>query len=209
MNAKSVEAPQGRWWSIPKAIVWIVTRDETQVADAAGIRFLSEIKHLTLRPFAEGGEPPISPGRAQDEFLSAVRRATVEIFGRECGEGKPVRVFLGGMMMEPELADKDGGICIVDGVGGWPIYYWSELSIRSGECMRRWPVEAAPHDNKQIADGALIPRVLALVSQGNSYRAATLAISDDDLPGRGNLDSRRRRLAAKARETNKSRKASK
>jgi hypothetical protein len=209
--SKSVEASQeGDWWSAPQAIVWIVTRDETEVAAAAGIRFLPEIERLTLRPYAGGDEPPIrSPRVAQARFISAIRHRTVEVSGCDSGQGRSVRVSLAGMI-EPCLKHHDGGICVVDDVGGrWPIEYWSDLAIRSGECMRRWPVETMPRDNKQIADDVLISRVLAAVSKGKSLRAATLAIPANDIPGHGTDDSKRRRLAAKASKADKARRASK
>jgi hypothetical protein len=142
--SKRVEASQeGDWWSAPQAIVWIVTRDETEVAAAAGIRFLPGIERLTLRlrPHAGGDEPPIRSSRAaQAKFLSAIPRRTVEVLGCYSGEGRSMPVSPAGMI-EPCLQDRDGGICIVDGVGGhWQIeHYWSDLAIRSGECMRRWP----------------------------------------------------------------------
>jgi hypothetical protein len=157
MNAKVVEVPQ--WWSVPQAIVWIVTHDDSEVAAAVGIRFPSEIERLTLRPFSGGDEPPIpSPRRAEGEFLSAIQRGTVEVRGRDCGEGKSVRVVLS-HMAEPRLRYHDGGICIIDDFGARSHHYWSELAIRPGECMKRWPGAAEVDEAPAVTgEGAVPPR---------------------------------------------------
>jgi hypothetical protein len=134
-----VERAEAQWWSIPQAIVWIVSRDVAAATDADRIRFLPEIERLPLpHSFSIGDEPPIGAHHAPDVLLSAIRRGTVEVVGRVCGKGEIVRVSLNGAI-EPCLKHHDGGLCIVDDSGGFPIHYWSELAMRPDECMRRWP----------------------------------------------------------------------
>lgn len=198
-----VERVEAQWWSVPQAIVWIVTRDVTQVADAADVRFLPEIWRLPLpRFFSIGDQPPIAAHRASDVFLSAIWQRTVEVFGCRCGEGNPERVFLGDMI-GPILKDDAGGIRIVEDFGNrWPLQYWSDLATHPNECMRRWPDgRAAPptRGNKPAEDD----KVIAAVGPGKSFRAAA-ADFVDEIPGHGTAENRKKRVAAKARKVWKS-----
>ena len=145
----SKKTETSRWWSVPQAIVWIVTGDAVQVADATDVQFLPGIWRLSLpRFFSIGDEPPISTARAPDVLLSAIWRGTVEVFGRYGGEGNPRRVSLGNMI-GVKWKDQDGGICIVEDFGSGPADFWSDLAMRPTECMRRWP---APADQVQRDD---------------------------------------------------------
>jgi hypothetical protein len=202
MTTRSVEVPQ--WWSIPQAIVWIVSHDVAAATDAVSIRFLSEIERLPLPHFFSiGDEPPIASRRAPDLLLSAIRRGTVEVVGRVCGKGKSVRVSLYGMI-EPCLKHHDGGLCIVDDSGGWPIHYWSELAMRPNECMRQWPDgrPALPtRGNKPADDDKAIAKVIAAVRATKGEKSPYAAAMDiiDEISGGGSQDSRARRVADKAR----------
>jgi hypothetical protein len=143
MTTKS--ADPGRWWSIPQAIVWIVSRSETDADSARHLSFLANLPPLRLIPSSPDDEPPISLSIAPEQFLQAARAGQIAVFGWERGKGKPVRVPLG-ELGDPKLDTREDGIAIMD--RSWPAIYWSNLAIHADECMRRWPApKLAPTAN--------------------------------------------------------------
>jgi hypothetical protein len=84
-----VERVEARWWSIPQAIVWIVSHDVAATVAAADIRFPSEIERLLPPFFSIGDEPPIPGRRAPDVLLTGIRRGLVEASVATVEKGKP------------------------------------------------------------------------------------------------------------------------
>src|SRR5260221_12593285 len=60
------------WWSIPQAVVWIVTRSDAQVLRASKVRMLADVTRMAgLRPTSSPKEPPVSAEAARDDLRPA------------------------------------------------------------------------------------------------------------------------------------------
>jgi hypothetical protein len=129
------------WWSIPQAIIWIVTRSESQVLRADGIRTVAGLRRLTGMRRASGrDEPPISLAAAPDELLQAWQARHIVLFGRKWGK-EPSRLIL--RISDLGLRDHRGEVCL----GDRTLYFatrpfWSNLSVRADDCKRCWPEPA-------------------------------------------------------------------
>ena len=140
------------WWSIPQAIVWIVTRSESQVLRADGVRTAAGLRRMTGMRRASGlEEPPVSLAAAPDELLQAWQARRIALFGRKWGK-EPSRLIVGRSGFR--LRDHRGEVC----VGDRTLYFdkrpfWSSLSVRADHCKRCWP---EPASRTQPASGPLV-----------------------------------------------------
>jgi len=139
------------WWSIPQAIVWIVTRSETQVLRADVVRTVAGLGRMTGIRRASGlDEPPVSLSAAPDELLQAWQARRIALFGRKWSR-EPSRSILGRSGLR--LRDYRGEVCL----GDRTLYFdrrpfWSNLSVRADHCKRCWP---EPPPRTQPASGPL------------------------------------------------------
>jgi hypothetical protein len=130
------------WWSIPQAIIWIVTRSGSQLLQADSVRTMAGIGRTKgIRPASNLNEPPLSPAAAPSELLHAWRARRIEIFGRKWGKEPSRSIPRRGDL---RLRDYSGEVCL----GGETLYFdshpfWSNLSVRADDCRRCWPVPAA------------------------------------------------------------------
>lgn len=130
-----------RWWSIPQAIIWIVTRSESQLLRADGVRTLAGVERLKgIRPASSLDEPPLSLAAAPKELLHAWRARRIEVFGRKWGK-RPSRSIP--LRSDLRLRDYSGEVCL----GAETLYFdtqpfWSNLSAKADDCRRCWPVSA-------------------------------------------------------------------
>jgi hypothetical protein len=126
------------WWSIPQALVWIVTRSESQVLRAASLRTTARLRRLTgIRSLSGSDEPPVTLAAAPDELAQAWRTRRIALYGCEYGKG-PSRSIRG--HRDLCLRDHRGEVCL----GGGTLYFdthrfWSNLSVRADDCRRCWP----------------------------------------------------------------------
>jgi hypothetical protein len=136
-----------KWWTVVQAITWIVWRRLLLVERAAGIRTIAALQRLQeLRPVAVGDDPPISPAEAPAELVRAARDGRVAIHGRrggsgkrEAGSGKRDSVRLRGYLQAPWLADHGNEVRLTNEQMTRTGDYWTDLWVRSDECMAEWP----------------------------------------------------------------------
>jgi hypothetical protein len=130
------------WWSVPQAIVWIVTRSETQPLRADGVRTLAGVKRMKgIRPESGRDEPPVSLAAAPNELLHAWRARRIRLVGRKWGK-EPSRSIAA--RSDLRLREYRGETCL----GYKTLYFdtnpfWSNLSVRADDCKRCWPAPAA------------------------------------------------------------------
>lgn len=130
------------WWSVPQAIVWIVTRNESQLLRADGVRTLAGVKRMKgIRPASGVNEPPVSLAAAPNELLYAWRTQLITLVGRKWGK-EPSRSIA--TRSDLRLRDDRGEVCL----GNKTLYFntnpfWSNLSVRADDCKRYWPAHAA------------------------------------------------------------------
>jgi hypothetical protein len=127
------------WWSIPQALVWIVTRSEAQVLRAGGLTTIARVQRMTgLRRSSNQQEPPpVTLADASDELIRAWRTRRITLHGREWAEG-PSRSIPA--RNDVVLRDHRGQVCL----GARTLYFdahsfWSSLHVRAKDCKRRWP----------------------------------------------------------------------
>jgi hypothetical protein len=142
------ESPQPAWWPIPKAVAWIVGRSEALVDRASRTREIEELMLWEdLLPVAVRDEPPISLTAAPAELLRAALAGHITIHGRYNGTGElgpvPIRSHV-----QPWLEDYgSSGPAIRDRYDWRSRSCWSELLVRSQECMTHWPAPPLPATN--------------------------------------------------------------
>ncbi len=156
------------WWSVPQALVWIVTRRESHVLRAASLRTTASLRRLTgIRSLSGSEEPPVTLAAAPDELAQAWRTRRIALYGREWGKG-PSRSIRGHRRLC--LRDHRGDVCL----GDRSLYFdtrrfWSSLSVRADECRSCWPspVNQTSPTSRRLA-GARLPsdhEVLALIEE--------------------------------------------
>ena len=129
-----------KWWTVVQAITWIVWRRLLLVERAAGIRTIAALQRLQeLRPVAVGDDPPISPAEAPAELVRAARDGRVAIHGRRGGSGKRDSIRLRGYLQAPWLTDHGNEVCLTNEQMTRTGDYWTDLWVRSDECMAEWP----------------------------------------------------------------------
>jgi len=132
------ETSPSPWWSIPQAIIWIVTRSEAQVLRAAGLGTIARLQRLTgTRPLSDGREPPVSLAAAPDELVRAWRTRRITFYGRQGGTGRSHAIPIGSGL---RIRDYRGEVCL----GASTLYFdtspfWSNLYVRADDCKRCWP----------------------------------------------------------------------
>ncbi|MBI2736882.1 MAG: hypothetical protein HYX38_10100 [Rhodospirillales bacterium] len=130
------------WWSVPQAIVWIVTRSESQLLRADGVRTLAGVKQMKgIRPASKANAPPPSFTSAPNELLHAWRAQLITLVGHKWGK-EPSRSIA--TRSDLRLRDDRGEVCL----GNKTLYFntnpfWSNLSVRADDCKRCWPAPAA------------------------------------------------------------------
>lgn len=126
------------WWSVPQALVWIVTRSELQVLRVARLRTIASLRRLTgIRSLSVPEEAPVTLAAAPDELAQAWQARRIALYGRKGGKG-PSRSIPG--LRDLCLRDHNGEVCLGDRTlyfGTRP--FWSSLSARAEDCRRRWP----------------------------------------------------------------------
>jgi hypothetical protein len=138
---RSEDTLSSPWWSIPQTIIWIVTRSESQVLRADGVRTMAGLGSMIGIRWASGlDEPPVSLAAAPDELLQAWQARRIALFGRKWGK-EPSRLILG--LSGLRLHDYRREVCL----GDRTVYFdtrpfWSNLSVRADDCKRCWPEPA-------------------------------------------------------------------
>jgi len=160
------EAPSP-WWSIPQAIVWIVTRSDAQVLRAGKASRLADVARMALRPKLSAKAPPISSRASVDELQKAWRARRITISGRAGGRGPSGSVPVGADL---RIQDHRGEVCIGDA----SLYrgasrFWSDLWVRADDCKHCW--SASPEEGE--TSPALTP------SAGFPSDAAVFAFMED------------------------------
>jgi hypothetical protein len=139
MNVKS--SHEG-WWSIPQAMVWIVSRSAPSVETARSFITIASLKQIELRPFSTAEQPPLSLENARIELLRAAGAKEIDISG-ERGRVREVVPILYGVS---NLIDLNGLSeclpCIIE--PRQPLQpdsgrHWLRLWISADRCMTRWP----------------------------------------------------------------------
>ena len=156
------------WWTIPQAIVWIVTRSESQLLRADGVRTLAGVERMKwIRPASGVNEPPVSLAAAPNELLHAWRVRRIRLVGRKWGK-EPSRSIAA--RSDPCLRDYRGEVCL----GNKTLYFdanpfWSNLSVRADDCKRCWPAPAAEKKpgfrSVTLANGPSDSEVLAFMEE--------------------------------------------
>lgn len=125
-----------QWWSIPQAIVWIVTRDEGATAEAADERpYLASLRRPPrLRSVAVGNLPPFTIEQAHNDVMRHARSGRLHIRGRERGQSGSNLVPCP-QLASPRLSDRDGAVTIEDLIGH---DFWSDLWVEASECRSLW-----------------------------------------------------------------------
>lgn len=165
------------WWSVPQALVWIVTRSESQVLRAARLRTIAAVRRLTgLRSLSNPEEPPVTVASAPDELTQAWQARRIALYGREWGKGSSKSIRSGGGIC---LRDHQSEVCLGDS----SLYFstrpfWSGLSVRADDCRRCWssPDYRAPRTSRRskTARHPSDREVLALIEQKQKeFRAGT------------------------------------
>jgi hypothetical protein len=132
------EASTSPWWSIPQAIIWIVTRSDPQVLRVNGLRMIANVQRMSgIRPGASLQDPPLSLAAAPDELVQAWQARRISLYGRKWGRQPsrliPTRISL-------RLRDHRGEACL----GENTLYFdtcpfWSDLWVQAEDCKRCWP----------------------------------------------------------------------
>ena len=130
------------WWSIPQAIIWVVTRSESQLLRADGARTLAGVERTKgIRP-ASGWTSLRCPLQQRPMNCCTLGGLGVfGIFGRKWGN-EPSRSIA--RRSDLRLRDYSGEVCLGDST----LYFdtnpfWSNLSVRADDCKRCWPAPAA------------------------------------------------------------------
>jgi hypothetical protein len=162
------DGPPSPWWSVPQALVWIVTRSESQVLRAASFRTTASLRELTgIRALSVPQEPPVTLAAAPDELAQAWQARHIVLYGRESGKG-PSRSVRGrsGLCFR----DRRGEVCLGDRTLYFDTHrFWSNLSLRADDCRRCWPspVNHTPRTSRPltVARRPTDREVLALIEQ--------------------------------------------
>ena len=130
--------PPSPWWSLPQALIWIVTRSEPQVLRAAGLQTITSLARMArLKSLSALGEPPVKLAAAPDELIQAWQARRVALYGREWGKGssRPIR-----RRLDLCLRDHHGEVCLGDKTLYFDVRpFWSSVSVRADDCKRCWP----------------------------------------------------------------------
>lgn len=131
------------WWSVPQALVWIVTRSEPQVLRADSLRTIASLRRMTgIKPQSDQEEPPVTVATGAHELLQAWQARRIGLYGRAWGKGPSRSIPRRG---DRCLRDHRGEVCLGDGT----LYFdtrpfWSSLSVRPDDCRRCWPPPVYP-----------------------------------------------------------------
>jgi hypothetical protein len=138
---RSEDTLSSPWWSIPQAIIWIVTRSESQVLRADSVRTVAALERMIGMRRASGLDvPPVSLAAAPDELLQARQARRIALFGCKWGR-EPSRLILGPRGLG--LRDYRGEVCLGDRTHYFDTRpFWSNLSVRADDCKGCWPEPA-------------------------------------------------------------------
>lgn len=163
------------WWSIPQAVVWIVTRSEAQVVRAGRARTLSQVERLALPPSSQGADPPASATAAVEALRQAWQGRRIGVAGRLGGRAAAAPVPVAADL---RFQDHRGEVCLgEDGLYRGAGRFWSDLWVRAEVCKRCWSggpqaaagVPAAPRHRRPPPDGEV---VRFMQDRRNALRAA-------------------------------------
>jgi hypothetical protein len=139
------------WWSAPQAAVWIATRDEKAVKDAAHDKGFAYAKRRKLLSVSVAGALPIALEAAPAELLRKACEDRFKIMGSRWGDGTPeeVPVETDGLRIGDRYDERAG--CVRAQIGdnhsfsGWTPAspYWQHLYVSAGECRKCWPPETS------------------------------------------------------------------
>lgn len=138
---RSEDILSSAWWSIPQAIIWIVTCSESQLLRAEGVRTMAGVgKMKRIGPASSLDAPPVSLVAAPNEVLLAWRARRIALFGCKWGT-EPSRSIAGRSALH--LRDHRGEVCLGDRTLHFDTHsFWSSLSVRADDCKRCWPAPA-------------------------------------------------------------------
>lgn len=138
-DVESEDALSSSWWSIPQAIVWIVTRSDAHLLRADGVRTMAGVSRMKgIRAAALLDGPPVSLASAANELLHAWRAGRIALFGCKWGKGLPRSIAA---RSDLRLRDYCGEMCLGEGTLYFDTHpFWSSLSVRTDDCTRCWPI---------------------------------------------------------------------
>jgi hypothetical protein len=151
MNAKVVEALQEHWWSVPQALVWIVSRSEALVERALSLTTIASLKQLGLRPFSTGEGLPVTLNAAPNELIRAAIAEKISIYGEKYSGPPGIELVPVRELFWPELFD-------INGLNGcWPCIIekrqlqpdrraWTALLVRADDTRGFWPLKSESKD---------------------------------------------------------------
>jgi hypothetical protein len=130
------------WWSIPQAVVWIVTRSDAEILRADRTTVLSQVARLALRPASDAKGPPVSARAAVDELQRAWHARRLALAGRANGRGPSASVAAASHL---RIQDHRDEVCVGDdGLYRGAGRFWSDLWVRADDCRRCWPAPSRP-----------------------------------------------------------------
>jgi hypothetical protein len=151
----------GKWWSAPQAVVWISTRSDKAVVEAAGdLAFRDAIRRRNLRrmssllPVSVDGSLPVPLEAAPVDLLRAAYAERLKIMGRKWGSEEPETVPIAADFSVVDYYEEREGYCratIGDPASaiGKINYnyrytnYWQHLYVSAAECRAYWPASIA------------------------------------------------------------------
>jgi hypothetical protein len=136
MDEKSVTG--GGWWTLPQALVWIVTRREARVLEASGATAFDEVIRRNLAPNFSSKDPPIPAEAALHELKRAASKNQISIIGRRWGTEEAKQVPVDDSSV---LGDRRGRAIVGTPSSYRDGDYWTHLVVRPAECKARWPIE--------------------------------------------------------------------
>ena len=150
MDEKEVAC--GGWWSLPQALVWIVTRQEARVWEASGATAFDEVIRRKLAPNASLKDPPIPAEAAVHELKRAASKNQISILGRWRGT-EEAKKTPGGRLLhndrlprssnrrQPQLLSRRG---LLDALGRPTSRVQSALASRADYIIKTQATNAPP-----------------------------------------------------------------
>lgn len=126
----------------PQAIIWIVTRSESQLLRADGVWTMTGVRRMKgIRAASSLDKPPVSLTASPNELLLALARPTYCALWLQMGQ-EPSRSI--GRQSDLHFRDYSGEARLGDETLYFNTHpFWSNLSVRADDCKRCWPMPAA------------------------------------------------------------------
>jgi hypothetical protein len=129
----SISQPEPRWWSVPQALAWIMTRNDVEVGRVPALAQLYELEDLGLQPLSLVSAPV--------ELIEQVLIGRIVIHG--CYQS------MHGMSRRTEVQiehgatfrDHVGTVCLASWGPFRPprAFYWTDLWVQVEQCKACWP----------------------------------------------------------------------